>query len=246
MARICIIDDEPKSAEVLEALIHDVEVNRHDICIFTDPFEAVEALPVIVPDIVFLDIRMPGMSGFDLLQVLPERPFAVVFTTAYEQYAIQAIKLSAFDYLLKPVEDSDLQAVFDRLHQRRRQHTASQLAVLNANLNIREPQQYKICLSTAERKYFIAVHRIVRCEADGNYTTFHLADRSRLLSSRTLKEHEEILATQGFVRVHKSHLINPRYIDTMISSSSIKMADESTVPLARRRRKKVRAILQLS
>ncbi|MDX1477132.1 MAG: LytTR family DNA-binding domain-containing protein [Saprospiraceae bacterium] len=246
MARICIIDDEPKSAEVLEALIQDVEVERHEISIFTDPYDAVKALPALEPEIVFLDIRMPGMSGMDLLQLLPERPFAVIFTTAYEQYAIQAIKLSAFDYLLKPVEEEDLRAMFTRLRDQRHHDTAAQLAVLNANLNIREPEQFKICLSTAERKYFIAVHRIVRCEADGNYTTFHLADRSRLLSSRTLKDHEDVLTTQGFVRVHKSHLINPRYIDTMTSSSAIKMADESIVPLARRRRKEVRAMLQMS
>lgn len=246
MARICIIDDEPKSADVLEALITDVEDESHEIVIYNDPLEAVIAIPGISPDLVFLDIRMPTMDGFELLKALPERKFAVIFTTAYEQFAIRAIKLSALDYLLKPVEDSELKTAFDRFRNRKVNDITAQLATLNANLNINQPEHFKICLSTAERKYFIPVHEIVRCQGDGNYTAFHLRDKSKLLSSRTLKDHEEVLLTQGFLRVHKSHLINPRHIEALISTSAIKMADDSTVPLARRRRKAVRELLHLT
>lgn len=241
--RICIIDDELKSAEVLEALINEVEEVEHDITIFTDPAVAAEKLQSLSPELLFLDIKMPGMSGIDLLRSMPERAFEVIFTTAYEQYAILAIRQSAFDYLLKPVEDVDLTEAFARFRKHQRGGIHQRLDSLNAQLVAQMPEHDKICLRTSDRKYFVDIANIIRCEANGNYTSFYLSDGSRLMSSKTLKDHEESLSQGGFLRVHKSHLINPRHIHAMISTKALQMADDAVVPLARRRRKFVAHLL---
>ena len=245
MARICILDDELKAAEVLQHLIVEVEgVDTHEILVLTDPEQAITEVVDFAPDLLFLDIKMPAIDGFGFLNAISPHVFDVIFVTAYEQYAIQAIRRSALDYILKPVEEKDLRSAFERFHSNHRSGLRDKLSMLNANLNIRDSEKFKISLSSADRTHFVELASIVRCEAQGNYTSFHFTDGSRLLSSKTLKSYCDILESHSFMRVHKSHLINPIHIDALISTNALKMVDQSRVPVARRRKKEILDHLQ--
>jgi two-component system LytT family response regulator len=182
-----------------------------------------EAVPLLLntePDLVFLDIELQTATGFDLLRRLPDASFEVVFTTAFEQYAIQAIKYSSLDYLLKPIDIDELQAAVAKARERKNeQQKHAQMEVLLANLENQKPGAgRRICLSTADGLEFLHVEEIMYCEAAGSYTTFHLRDDRSVLVSKNLREYELLLDNQAFMRVHNSYLVNlkevQRYVKT--------------------------------
>ncbi|HWB65196.1 MAG TPA: LytTR family DNA-binding domain-containing protein [Chitinophagales bacterium] len=190
------------------------------------------------PELVFLDIEMPFGNGFDLLAGYSTIPFEVIFVTAFEKYAIKAIRLSACDYILKPIEIAELKAAVERAAGRISQKS-DRLPLKTLLANIKElGRDKKIGLPTQQGLTFVNEADIVRCEADGSYTWFYFTNRDKLLVTRNLGEYEELLADDGFIRVHHAHLINRQHITELIRANApvLVMSDGSQITVSQRRR----------
>lgn len=214
MIRAAIVDDEKHCSESLKLLINKYLRDIEIIADLNDPFLAVEQFKKDPPDLLFLDIEMPGMTGFELLEKLAISDMDVIFTTAYDEFAIEAFKVSAIDYLLKPIERKQLQEAVDKYSRNRADKDfAERFRIFLSNYGQTESRALgKIALPTQEGFEFINQEVIVRCESDSNYTTVVLLDGRKIVISRTLKDVEQMLDEQAFVRVHHSHLINLRHI----------------------------------
>lgn len=202
----------------------------------------IEAIRKYEPEVVFLDIQMPDGSGFKLLETLDEINFEIIFTTAYDQFAIKAIKYSALDYLLKPIVPAELKAAVGKVEQKKGDGTINKhIRVLVDNNSEKSSSSKRIILSTSEGMHVIDVRDIIRCESDDYYTRFFIKERKTIMVSRTLKEHEELLSEYGFIRPHKSHLINLRYIKSYLKTDGgyILLEDGTQVPVSRRKREMV-------
>jgi two-component system LytT family response regulator len=214
-----------------------IETLDFDVEIFTDGSSVasgIEAIERIQPDILLLDIQMPDGSGFDLLEQVETRNFEVVFVTAHQEYAIRAIKTSALDYLLKPVELSELKNTLENAItslDNKKDLSAQYETLLN---NIQSDKK-KIILRTIESLYIFDINDIVRCQSERNYTNFFINDGRKIIISKTLKEYEDILQYPLFLRCHRSHIINLNYLDRYDKSNggTIVMKDGSEVPLSR-------------
>ena len=186
------------------------------------------------PDIVFLDIQMPDGTGFDVIRSIENKTFEVIFITAHEEFAIKAIKFSALDYLLKPVDSVELKAALEKALVTVDGHSkdSSQYEALNTNIQTHEKR--RLVLKTQESVHVVDLEEIIRCEADWNYTSFFLRDNKKILVSKTLKEYETLLATHNFLRVQQSHLINIDYVDRYDKKNggAVVMKDGSEVPLS--------------
>jgi two-component system, LytTR family, response regulator len=246
MIRAIIIDDEKTSRDALLGLItrycNDVTIVEQ-----ANGYKSgIEAIEKHNPDLVFLDIQMPDGSGFQLLEDIKEINFEIIFTTAFDQYAIKAIKYSALDYLLKPIVPSDLVTAIQKLVKKKSStEINSSIKVLLDNLkNKSEPK--KIVLSTLDQIHVVAIEDIVRCESDDCYTRFILNDGKVLLICKTLKEYDMLLEEQNFLRPHKSHLININHISGYFKNEGgcILMSDGTKIPVSRRKRDKVISIIQ--
>jgi len=244
MYRITIIDDERRAAEILEAMLPAHLPEAADIRICCNPRQAAEHIGKFQPHLIFLDIKMPGLGGFELLEAIGERNFQVIFVTAYDQFAIPAIKESALDYLLKPVSEDELATALERFFRSDHAALAEKYETLIGQLHDQMQMQERIAITSLERTVFFTPRDIVRCEAHGNYTYFHFADKTKLLSSKTLKEHEEVLENKGFIRVHKSHLVNSLFIKAVLGKSEMRLQDDTAIPIARRRRHLVSEFVQ--
>ena len=234
--KISIVEDESKAADILETLLRRHITDIESLQVFTRPHDAIEGIKAQQPDLVFLDINMPQLDGFELLKLLKGQSFEVVFVTAHDQFAIQAIKANALDYLLKPVSERELVEAVNKFRLREKRSRQHILPELIEELSSRSRDRARICITSKERTSFYDIADILRCEASGNYTQFFFRNGSRLLSSKTLKNYDEFLTNCGFVRVHKSHLINPDCIKAMIGRNKLEMSDGVLVPVARRRR----------
>jgi two-component system LytT family response regulator len=206
-----IIDDELKGRIYLETILKRFfsdTVKKIDNLSSVD--EAAEYLRTNKPDLIFLDIEMPSKNGFELLKMFPEAEFEVIFTTAYDSYAIRAFQFSALDYLLKPVNKDDLSRALEKASEKisRRSKPNPHYKVLLENLKNAVNPFHKISIPTVHGFEFIQISDIIRMEAQGNYTSLFLNDKRQILSSRTLKEFDNLLSEMNFFRVHKSHLIN--------------------------------------
>ena len=197
------------------------------------------------PQLVLLDIRMPGGNAFDLLDRFSTIPFEIIFITAFDEYAIRAFRIHALDYLLKPIKIAELRTSIQRARQQilsRKQNPELSNFINNQRL---DEQDKRIALPGEDKTSFVAIRTIIRCEADSNYTTFYLADQQRLIVSKTLKEFEEILSPMGFLRVHQSHLVNLEHIRVYRKNDGgfLETSDGASVPISRSRRKIVLEIL---
>lgn len=241
MLRVIIVDDEKASRDTLAGLLKRYCQNVEVIAQAEGYENGLEVIGKNTPDLVFLDIQMPDGSGFKLIEDLGEIKFDVIFTTAYDQYAIKAIKYSALDYLLKPVVPDDLVAAVKKAEQKKNLGQMSQnIQILLENLTQKnEPR--KIVLSTAEKMHIVEIDDIIRCESDDYYTRFFFMDGKTLLISKTLKENEELLGEKHFIRPHKSHLVNIKYIKGFLKNDGgyIVMSDGTKVPVSRRKREYV-------
>jgi two-component system LytT family response regulator len=206
--RTVIVDDEVLMRRTLERLVHEHCPNVRLVAVAGSVESGVAEIRNHHPDLVLLDIRMDDGTGFDLLKRLEPIDFKVIFITAYDEYALRAIKFSALDYLLKPVEPEDLKQAIDKAEKLVLKELNTQLGALAENMQEGGSFMKKIILKTFDAIHLVRIRDIVYCESDDNYTTFHLADESRIITSRTLKEYEEMLCDSGFFRVHKSYLIN--------------------------------------
>jgi two-component system, LytTR family, response regulator len=204
--------------------------------------QAKELIDEVHPDVVFLDVEMPHQNGFELLKLFDRINFDIIFTTAYEQYALKAIKFNALDYLLKPFSVKELQDAVQKCVSRK---TAQQpeagnspLDIFIQNMKTLHQTHKKIALPTINGLVFMPVQNIVRCESTGNYTRIFFTDKKNLMVSRPLKEFEELLTDVDFFRVHNSHLINLQQMQSYIQGEGgfALMSDGTQVEVSRRRK----------
>lgn len=233
MKKAIIIDDENRTRDLIAKMINSFGLDIEAIPAAESVASGIKAIEDHHPDIVFLDIKLPDGTGFDLLKALPEKNFEVIFITAHEEFAIKAIKFSALDYILKPVDPEELkEAVVRALESVGAKKEDSQFEALQ--LNIQPNQKRKLVLKTQESVHIVELDNIIRCEADRNYTSFYLAEGKKILVSKTLKDYETLLSSHNFLRVQQSHLINLDYVDRYDKGNggSVVMKDGSEVPLS--------------
>src|ERR1700744_4624926 len=215
MITAIIVDDERHCIDRLGHLLESEFSGEIGLIGRFDSFEGgVAAIEQLKPELIFLDVQLnDGYTGFDLLQRVSGRNFHVIFTTAYERYAVQAFRFSALDYLLKPVDKDDLRQAISKLKETiRRQDVGGKFDVLFHNLqNLQNPLR-RICVPVMNGLIVVQVSDIIRCESNVNYTLLFLKDKQKLTVARTLKEFEEMLSECDFFRVHNSHLINLAYM----------------------------------
>lgn len=237
MLKAIIVEDEPLSADALASLLRDwcPFVKLEGICY--SAADAIEKIPVIRPDLVFLDIEMPHRNGFELLEMLPEKEFHVIFTTSYNQYAIQAFRVSALDYLLKPIDRNELMAAVNKTVARRPSSIALDVLVEQ----LRQPNLQRIALPTFEGLQLVAAQDILACVASSNYTLLHLKNGQVLTISRTLKEFEEMLEGAGFLRIHHSHLVQVNEISQYFrgEGGSVKMSNGLQLDVSKSRKEEL-------
>jgi len=241
-----IIDDEALSADMLNYLIEKNVPAISQVKRTTSAMEGLNMIESFKPEILFLDIQMPFLSGFELLAKLPNHPFSVIFTTAYNKYAIKAIRFSALDYLLKPIDAEELVQAIDRYLQQKNEKKQSQDLYSNFmnNLQASEGKQYRLALHTHHGLKLVTPQEIVRCEASNNYTIFYLTDNTSITTSKTIKEYEEILAEYNFVRVHKSHLVNLSFVEQLTNKHQLLLSNKTLVDVSRRRKSELLEVLK--
>lgn len=236
-----IVDDEQHCIDALKAMLQKKCPEVTVLAGVNSVSDAKQVIDELQPDLVFLDVEMPHENGFELLTRYDKVVFDVIFTTAYEQYALKAIKFNALDYLLKPFSVQDLQEALRKYHERRLNKTDAGIAPLEVFLqNMKTMQQTnkKIALPTINGLVFMPVQNIVRCESTGNYTKIFFTDRKQLLVSKPLKEFEELLTDVDFFRIHNSHLINLQQMESYIQGEGgfALMSDGTQVEVSRRRK----------
>lgn len=198
------------------------------------------------PDIVFLDIEMPGKNGLDLLKSLPEHNFEIIFVTAHHQYGIQAVKFAALDYLLKPINYEELQSAVMRAVKKRsekqRNHQLENLIQLLHQQNTKS--EHRIALPTTKETRFAKTEEIIRCESSNNYTTFYLVSGEKIIVSKPIYEYEALLADYQFIRCHSSHIVNIKLIKSWIKTDGgyLLLYDKTEIPVSRQKREQVRAL----
>ncbi|MBS1563800.1 MAG: response regulator transcription factor [Bacteroidetes bacterium] len=246
MIKAIVVDDEPYACQALVTLLerHCPDVMVDAVC--NSAAAAISAIREKTPQLVFLDIEMPHMNGFELLETLAPVRFHVVFTTSYDQYAIRAIRFSALDYLLKPVDAEELKAAVRKATERFSPYLPQQLESLLFKLYQPMSTVNRIALPTMEGLQMIPVDTILYCTANSNYTTLTLKDRQKLVVSRTLKEIEEMLEDYPFLRVHHSCLVNLNEVKkyTRGEGGSLSMSDGSVVDVSRSRKEMLLKKLQ--
>ena len=210
-----ITDDENGARDVLKTLLEEFFPEIEIVSICENLPEAIKAIKKYQPHVVFMDIEMPAYSGLELYDFLneDERTFQLIFATAYNEYAIQAFRLAAIDYILKPIQFQHLKEAIGRIKSEFQLKTSlEQLTVFKNNLG--QNQEKKICVSTTEGKYYIPFSDIMFMEADGSYTTIFIHQKKEIHASRRLKYYEDMLeGDERFVRVHRSYLVNTHYIE---------------------------------
>ena len=238
MINTIIIDDEAKGRL---ALREKLSAYCPQIKVVAEAANGQEALLLIhhhKPQLIFLDIEMPRMNGFEMLNEIAEKKFHIIFTTAYDQYAIKAIKYAAFDYLLKPIDIEELKTAVSKLDNQENNQTKKQVELLNQNMQHPKKQLYKLAISTSEGLMFYDINEIIHLEANSNYTAIYFANKTKIIASKTLKEFEELLPEDIFFRTHHSHLINLNYIKRYIKGDGgqIELQNRNFVDVSRRKK----------
>ncbi len=246
MTKIIIIDDEIHCTSVLENLIKKVHSDYEITGIFTNPVQGVEFIKNNPPDLLFLDIEMPHLNGFAVLDELLPIDFDVIFTTAYDQYAIKAFNYSAINYLLKPITEKSIVQALSNWEKRRKKTTEEQWRLFQKHYQNNAEECTQMALPTGMGYQIVEIKNVVRCQSDSNYTNVYCKDNHKVLISRTLKELSEILANYGFIRVHQSHLINPQFVKGIMrqDGGSLIMADDAEIPVSRQKSEQINDILK--
>lgn len=237
MMTAVIIDDEVYCTDVMQILLSKYCPEVEIIAIFNHSLEALEYLQKSQPDIIFLDIEMPQMNGFQLLNKIIDISSKVIFTTAYDEFALKAIKYNAFDYLLKPIDKEELKAAVKKLVPH---HSAEQISYLHYLSQNAVPE--KILLPIGNEIIFVAINDIICCEAEGSYCKIYCKGKSKpYLLSKNLREIEELLNNTHFLRCHASWLIHDRYIQKITKGDAMEITLEEniSVPVARSKKQEV-------
>ena len=245
MIRCVIVEDEEIARRVLKSLLAQYCQDVMVCAEADDVTSGKNMIEMFRPDLVFLDIEMPGGSGFKLLSMVENIDFEVVFITAYEQFAIKAIRHDALDYILKPIDPKELVAAVEKVKEAKYKKTLKkQYDNILKNLDPEQLVVRKISLSTTDKIHLIDVDDIIRCESDNYYTKIFFKDGNSLLVSKTLKEIDQKLEEYDFVRTHKSHLVNIRYIKNFIKDEMmVVMADDTKVPVSKRKKERILEVI---
>jgi two-component system LytT family response regulator len=238
MIKAIIVDDELDCCETIAALLNSY---CPDVAVTGIYHNGAEALPIVLqkqPDLVFLDVEMPKMNGFEMLEQLPQVNFDIIFTTGYDQYALKAIRFSAIDYLLKPVDREELQKAVQKVLQRSQRTIAKQVEILMQKLHQPAKCISKIALPTMEGLQMIPIDSIISCESDSNYTVLLLKNSKKLVVSTTLKEIGEALEDHSFARVHRSYLVNLNEVEKYVKGEGgyLIMSDGSMIDVSRNKK----------
>ena len=226
MIRAVIIDDIPEAISVLKSDLENYCVNIDVIGSAEGVVTGAKLIREQKPDLVFLDIQMKDGSGFDLLEIVPDVQFKLIFTTASDEFAVKAFKFSAVDYLLKPIDPDELMDAVSRVESQDK--PTQRIDLLKENF----VKTKRIALNTLEKINIVNIDEILRCESNINYTMFYFVDGTKLLVTKTLKEFDNLLSEHQFIRVHQSHLINTNFIKEFLKSAGeIVMKDGTRVPV---------------
>jgi two-component system LytT family response regulator len=245
MIKAIIIDDIQQARVTLKK---DLEVYAKDVVVIGEANGVVEGaklLRTLQPDVLFLDIQMQDGSGFDLLDILKDIPFKIIFITASDAHAIKAFRYAAIDYLLKPVDPDELTAALTKFREQKLNEN-EKYKLLNDSLKNNQRAHERLALHTQDKIFIVNISDIIRCESNVNYTEFYFTNAQKLLVTRTLKDFEDLLGDQGFYRVHQSHLVNTKYIKEFIKTDGgyLLMNDGCTVPVSSRKRPEVIKMLE--
>jgi two-component system LytT family response regulator len=240
MLRSVIIDDEANSAEVLQMILNESckDVAITEVCL--SPQAGLKAIETHKPDLVFLDIEMPRMNGFEMLQQLKEINFNIIFTTAYDRFAVRAFKYSAVDYLLKPIDRTELAEAVSRAQKMNEKGQPELVGFLLQQLELLKAHKpiKKVALTTLESYVFVDVDEIIYCASESNYTRVFLTDGRSIVVAKTLGLIEDIIESEDFFRAHHSYVVNTKYIVSYAREDGgyIVMSNGNIVPLSRGRR----------
>jgi len=244
MIKVILVDDELTAIKSLKWEIENFCTGIEVVDCFTSPIEAISAINYIKPDCVFLDIEMPEMDGFQLLNELKYKDFDLIITTAYDSYALKAFKENAIDYLLKPVDSDDLIKAVSKVKANKNKNVLGrELQGVLQNLSLKKTT-HKIAIPLAGKTLFVYPDDIIYCKSDGNYTTIYFKDTSKEMLSKKIKEVEEFMHNAVFFRIHNSYLVNINYIKEYIKNDGqyVVLENGTTIPVAR---SKKNTLLQL-
>jgi two-component system, LytTR family, response regulator len=217
MIRTVVIEDEEHSRQLMLDMLHEHYRQLHVVGEASSVKEGLKAISEQKPDLVFLDIELQSETSFEILEQLPEINFELIFTTAFDHYALKAIKFCAIDYLLKPIDLNDLRLAISKVEKRlNREYLNKNLEVLLHNIKSGSQNNHRIALSTLEGLLFVSVNDIIYCESSGPYTKFVFKQADKIITSKHLKEYEDLLTGYDFFRIHKSYLVNLREIKKYI------------------------------
>ncbi|HFA47663.1 MAG TPA: response regulator transcription factor [Bacteroidetes bacterium] len=247
MIQSIIIDDEPNARA---SLLQELKLHCPEIQIIGEAASVAEAVPLLQKssrlELLFLDIQLTDGSGFDILEKVDFQLFKTIFTTAYSDYALKAIKFSPLDYLLKPIDAEELRAAIDKaLRTRQDAFTGQMNSFLQQYRTAMAAPQQRISLATSEGIHLFPVQSILRCASDGNYTTVHFQNGKKILLSKTLKDMEETLAPYRFMRIHKSHLVNLDHVQSYLNrfAGEVVMSDGTRLSVAQRKKAELLKLL---
>jgi len=244
--RSIIIDDEPNNIENLQILLNQYCPEITIVATAMNADSAIAAIRAHQPDLLFLDIQMPEKSGFDVLKAFAVINFEIIFITAYDQYGIQAIKFSALDYLLKPINITELITAIEKARNK--------ILTKQKNSSIENLLEYiksgnkeipKIALPTLQEIRYVRVDDIIHCEASNNYTLFYLQNGEKILVCKTLKEFSDLLRSHNFIRTHQSHLVNLHFVNSWLKEDggALLLTDSTKIPISRQNRELVKDAL---
>ncbi len=235
MIRSIIIDDEAHARQTIRTIL---DAQFKEIEIIAEAGSVAESIRLInekEPDLLFLDIDLPDGNAFNILKQIDYKKYRIIFITAYQEYAIRAIKFSAFDYILKPVNPAELvNTVKNAITEDLIEGYENKFQAFFSNISNTTPEQKKIVLRTSDKIHVVDIKNIIRCEADNAYTTIFTNDGKNIVVSKGIKSFDELLSTYNFMRIHQSHLVNPNYISYFKKHDGgfLVMSDNSNVPVS--------------
>ncbi len=242
--RTFIIEDEPAIRKELEWLVEQ-EKNLKLEATAGSVQSALQIIRETNPDLVLMDIQLPDGTGFDILNQLDEPAFHLIFVTAFDQFAIKAIKFGALDYLLKPIDQEDFSAAIQRLSKTKKTDHSNQITIVKKQSDVKVVSMTSnLCITSVDCLQIVRLNEIIYLSGEGSYTEIHLENNRRVTASKPLKYYEELLPEESFIRTHQSYIANKNFIDKYLKTGVMVMKDLSEIPVATRRKEHV--LIQLS
>ncbi|MBB6499192.1 LytR/AlgR family response regulator transcription factor [Pedobacter cryoconitis] len=245
MYKAILIEDEHKLREALFLMLQYVAAEKVNvIAVAENVVDAIQLIDELQPNLVFMDIQLKDGSGFDVLEYCSFKNFHVIFTTAYQEYAIKAFKTSAIDYLLKPIDPAELKAAIDKISVLEQKFlNRVQLSTLQNSLG--KPSASRISLSTQEGLHLVAINDIIYCQTSGSYTTFHLVNDREIIVSKPLKNYEGQLTLPDFFRIHQTYLVNLNFVETYLKDGMVILKNKIELPVAQRKKDEFLKLIRL-